>query len=282
VSRLRRLAVLTCAAVLIAGCGGATTSQDQPTSLRPAPSPAALDPAIAPATKPRSVPTGPRDAPVPILMYHVIAAPPSATPYPELWVAPDRFARTMRALARAGYHATTLGAVWRAWHGHASMPRHPIIVSFDDGYSSQSTVARRELDHLGWPGVLNLEVDNVRLKGGLKRAEVAAMLRDGWEIDAHTLTHPDLTTVGAAQLQREVAGSRAWLRHAFGVPVAFFAYPAGRYDARAEAAVRAAGYDGATTTQPGIASLHGDPYALPRLRVTPQMTPADVVALVRG
>jgi peptidoglycan/xylan/chitin deacetylase (PgdA/CDA1 family) len=281
VSRLRRLAVLTSAA-LVAACGGATTSHHQPASPRPAPSPAALDPAIAPATKPRSVPTGPRDAPVPILMYHVIAAPPPGTPYPELWVAPGRFTSTMRALAHAGYHATTLGAVWRAWHGHASMPRHPIIVSFDDGYRSQSTVARRALDRLGWPGVLNLEVDNVRLKGGLKRAEVAAMLRDGWEIDAHTLTHPDLTTVGAARLQREVAGCRAWLRRAFGVSVAFFAYPAGRYDARTEAAVRAAGYHGATTTQAGIASLHQDPYALPRLRVTPQMTPADVVALVRG
>ena len=280
--RLRRLAVLISAVVLMAGCGGATTSHHQPTSPRPAPSPAALDPAIAPATKPRSVPTGPRDAPVPILMYHVIAAPPIGTPYPELWVAPGRFTSTMRALARAGYHATTLGAVWRAWHGHGTMPRHPIIVSFDDGYRSQSMVARRALDRLGWPGVLNLEVDNVRLKGGLKRAEVAAMLRDGWEIDAHTLTHPDLTTVDPGRLQREVAGSRTWLRRAFGVPVAFFAYPAGRYDARAEAAVRAAGYDGATTTQAGIASLHEDPYALPRLRVTPQMTPADVVALAHG
>ena len=274
--------MLTSAAVLMAGCGGATTSHHQPASPRPAPAPAALDPSIAPATKLRSVPTGPRDAPVPILMYHVIAAPPSGTPYPELWVAPDRFERTMRALAHAGYHATTLGAVWRAWHGHGTMPRHPLVVSFDDGYRSQSIVARRALHRLGWPGVLNLEVDNVRLKGGLKRAEVAAMLRDGWEIDAHTLTHPDLTTVDPARLEHEVAGSRAWLRHAFGVPVAFFAYPAGRYDARAQAAVRAAGYDGATTTDAGIASLHDNRYALPRLRVTPQMTPADVVTLAHG
>jgi peptidoglycan/xylan/chitin deacetylase (PgdA/CDA1 family) len=188
----------------------------------------------------------------------------------------------MQALAHAGFHATTLGAVWGAWHGHGTMPRHPIIVSFDDGYQSQSTVARLALDRLGWPGVLNLEVDNVRLKGNLGRAEVAAMLRDGWEVDAHTLTHPDLTTMDPARLAREVAGSRRWLRHAFGIPVAFFCYPAGRYDARVEAAVRSAGYAGATTTQAGIASSHADPYALPRLRVTPQMTPADVVALARG
>ena len=46
--------------------------------------------------------------------------------------------------------------------------------------------------------------------------------------------------------------------------------------------MRAAGYDGATTTDAGIASLHDNRYALPRLRVTPQMTPADVVALAHG
>jgi peptidoglycan/xylan/chitin deacetylase (PgdA/CDA1 family) len=282
VSDPRRLALLACAALLIAACGGASSPHQGPASTRAAAPSPALDPAIAPAHEPRRVPTGPRDAPVAILMYHVIATPPAGTPYPELWVAPDRFVRTMRALARAGYHATTLGAVWRAWHGHGTMPRHPIVVSFDDGYQSQSTVARRELDRLGWPGVLNLEVDNVRLKGGIAHSQVAAMLRDGWELDAHTLTHPDLTTVDPARLHREVAGSRQWLRRAFGVPVAFFCYPAGRYDARTEAAVRAAGYDGATTTQPGVASPHSDPYALPRQRVTPQMTPADVVALARA
>ena len=120
---------------------------------------------------------------------------------------------------------------------------------------SQSTVARRALDRLGWPGVLNLEVDNVRLKGGLKRAEVArdAARRLG---DRCPHAHPPRPHDGRPRAAAARGGGLAhWLRRAFGVPVAFFAYPAGRYDARAEAAVRAAGYDGATTTQAGIASL---------------------------
>jgi peptidoglycan/xylan/chitin deacetylase (PgdA/CDA1 family) len=215
-------------------------------------------------------------------MYHVVAAAPSGVAYSDLWVAPGRFTREMHALAHAGYHATTLDTVWRAWHGRGSLPRHPVVISFDDGYQSQSTTARRKLDELGWPGVLNLEVKNVGLRGGLARNEVRAMLRDGWEIDAHTLTHPDLTTVDAARLRREVAGSRRWLRHAFGAPVNFFAYPSGRYSPAVEAAVRAAGYMGATTTQSGEATRAADPYALPRVRVTPEMTPGQLVATVRG
>ena len=40
-----------------------------------------------------------RQAVIPILMYHVISAPPAGTPYPELWVAPAAFRAQMYALA---------------------------------------------------------------------------------------------------------------------------------------------------------------------------------------
>jgi peptidoglycan/xylan/chitin deacetylase (PgdA/CDA1 family) len=269
----------TAVGALAAGCGGASAPAPPHDARHTSPAPI-VDTASAPTSRP-VLRSGPPHAPVAILMYHVVAAAPPAAAYSDLWVGTGRFTQQMHALAHAGYHATTLDGVWRAWHGHGSLPRHPIVISFDDGYQSQSTTARRKLDELGWPGVLNLEVNNVDLKGGLARNEVRAMLRDGWEIDAHTLTHADLTTLDAAGLRREVAGSRRWLHRAFGVPVDFFAYPAGRYNPTVEAAVHAAGYRGATTTQPGQATRATDPYALPRIRVTPEMTPRQLVATVR-
>jgi peptidoglycan/xylan/chitin deacetylase (PgdA/CDA1 family) len=273
----RVIVAVVLAAAVLGGCGSAAVP---PPAASLPPATPVIDRGSEPVQRPR-VPTGPRDAPVPILMYHVIAASPLRAAYADLWVRPDAFARQMAALARAGYHATTLSAVWRAWHGHGTMPRHPIVISFDDGYESQSTYARLMLDRRGWPAVLNLAVKNVGIAGGLSRGEVRAMISDGWEIGAHTLTHVDLTTVDSAQLAHEVAGSRAWLRRVFGVPVDFFCYPAGRYDAAVEAAVHAAGYRGATTTNTGIASHQGDPYAMPRVRVTPEMSAADLVELLR-
>jgi peptidoglycan/xylan/chitin deacetylase (PgdA/CDA1 family) len=271
----RVIVVVVVASAVLGGCGGSAA----PRQATPSPTPTPLDSGSAPVQRPR-VPTGPHDAPVPILMYHVIAAAPPGAAYADLWVSPDAFAHQIAALAHAGYHATTLDAVWRAWHGHGTMPLHPIVLSFDDGYQSQSTHARRALDRLGWPGVLNLAVKNVGVAGGLSRGEVRAMMRDGWEIDAHTLTHVDLTTVDRARLVHEVAGSRAWLHRAFGVPVDFFCYPAGRYDAAVEATVHAAGYLGATTTNAAMASHEDDPFAMPRVRVGPQMTAADLVAVL--
>jgi len=270
--------VLAVAAVVVAGCGGMAHARHRAPRPRHTTAAWLLDPATA-ATK--QVPSGPREAPVPILMYHVIAPAPARAAEAGLWVPPSLFARQVRALARGGYHATTLDAVWRAWHGNGTMPRHPIVLSFDDGYQSQATVARRMLDRLGWPGVLNLVVKHVGIAGGLSRAEVRSLMGHGWEIDAHTISHGDLTTLDASRLRHEVAGSRSWLRRAFGAPADFFCYPAGRYNAVVEAAVRAAGYEGATTTNFGEASRNDDPYALPRIRVTPQTTAGDLVSLVR-
>ncbi len=88
----------------------------------------------------------------------------------------------------------------------------------------------------------------------------------GWEIDAHTLTHPDLTTLDGDALTREVARSRREIRRRFGVTARFFCYPSGRYDAAVVAAVRAAGFEGATTTEPGLAR-RDEPFTLARIRI---------------
>jgi peptidoglycan/xylan/chitin deacetylase (PgdA/CDA1 family) len=222
-----------------------------------------------------------RHAAVPVLLYHVIAPPPPGTPYPQLWVPPRQFAEQTGALRLAGYRGVTLERVLAAWRTGAPLPRHPIVVSFDDGYRSQYRAAFPTLRRLGWPGVLNLEVNDLG-PGGIRTGEVRALLRAGWEVDSHTVTHPDLTTVGPARLRRELVGSRRILRRRFGPGVArLFCYPSGRYDATVEQAVRAAGYAAATTTQTGWATPAADPFALPRIRVDGgQSTPA-VLAAVR-
>jgi peptidoglycan/xylan/chitin deacetylase (PgdA/CDA1 family) len=63
-----------------------------------------------------------------------------------------------------------------------------------------------------------------------------------------------------------VAGSRQILQREYGVPVADFCYPAGRFDDTVIAAVKAAGYTGATTEIPGYATSKA-PYELARFEI---------------
>jgi peptidoglycan/xylan/chitin deacetylase (PgdA/CDA1 family) len=143
--------------------------------------------------------------------------------------------------------------VYDYWTSGAPLPRRPVVISFDDGYLSQYTHAFPVLEADHWPGVLNMEVNFVGPATGLRPWRIRRLLAGGWELDAHTLTHPDLTTLDAAELRRQVAGSRTALRRRFHVPVNFFCYPDGRYDDRVIAEVRRAGFLGATTTTYGLA-----------------------------
>ena len=214
---------------------------------------------------PRRRVRGRHNRPVPIVMYHVLGVPRSNAPYPQLFVKPSDFAGQLHWLAQHGYHAVTLGRVFRYWRRAEPLPPKPVVLSFDDGYLSDYAVALPALRRFDWPGVLNLVVDNVA-PGDITAPQVRGLIAAGWEIDAHTISHVDLTTLGTAQLRREVAGSRRLLRHMFGLPVDFFCYPAGRYDARVVAAVRAAGYLGATTVNPGLGQP-SQPYTLNRIRI---------------
>jgi len=204
--------------------------------------------------------------PVPILMYHVIAAAPAGHPYPQLFVRPADFSGQMRWLARHGAHAVTLRQVYDYWKSGARLPSRPIVVSFDDGYLSDDTKALPVLRKLHMPGVLNLKVNNLLSRYTLPPWRVRDLIAAGWEIDAHTITHPDLTTVDDKRLWYEVHGSKVAIARRFHVPVDFFCYPSGRYDSRVVAAVRRAGYLGATTTNYGLARP-SDLYVLDRIRV---------------
>jgi peptidoglycan/xylan/chitin deacetylase (PgdA/CDA1 family) len=208
----------------------------------------------------------PHRRPVPILNYHVIGEPPASAPFPELYVSRRVFAAQLRWLRRNGYQAVSLRRVYDYWRRGRVLPPKPIVISFDDGYRGQFTNARPLLLRYRWPAVLNLAVQNV-LDGKLTVRQLQTMARDGWEIDAHSLTHPDLTTLNGGELRRQVAGSRRWIRRRLGVPVDFFCYPAGRYDAAVVAAVRAAGFLGATTTNQGLASRSEGLFTLDRIRV---------------
>ena len=206
-------------------------------------------------------------APVPVLMYHVIADPPSSAQLPELYVDPKTFDQQMEALKKQGYTGVSLNQVYGAWFKGGELPEKPVVVSFDDGYRSQYVYARPELRKLGWPGVLSAIAGRIGQPGAeLSNPMVQTMINDGWELDSHTINHVDVSQASGARLQEEVAGSRKMLQQRFHQPVNFFCYPSGDYDDQAIQAVRAAGYLGATTTNEGLASK-SEMYTLKRIRV---------------
>jgi peptidoglycan/xylan/chitin deacetylase (PgdA/CDA1 family) len=254
------------AAVSIASAGSSGSSHVRKQAAVASTPAAATSPA---RTAPAQAAGTPGTQPVPILMYHVIAPPPASAPYPGLYVAPQEFAEQMQALAHAGWHAVTMDQVAAHWHHGAPLgPGRPIVLSFDNGYNSQFTQALPVLRSLGWVGVENIQLSGLPpSQGGLGEDQVRGLIAAGWELDTQGISHADLITLDAEQLHYQVAVARSRLQQRYHVPVNWFCYPSGHYDATVIGAVRAAGYEGSTTVVPGWASPAEDPFKLHRIRV---------------
>jgi peptidoglycan/xylan/chitin deacetylase (PgdA/CDA1 family) len=217
--------------------------------------------------------------PVPVLMYHVVGREPTPGHLPGLYIPGPDFIAQMDYLASAGYHPVTLQQVYDAWHGTATLPSKPIVLSFDDGSSTDYTFVAPVLRQHNWPAVLFLIVG--KDKPHMSTTAVRGLIADGWEIDSHTVSHLNLTTLGDNQLALEVAGSRAALQQRYNIPVNFFCYPSGFFDARVEAAVQSAGYLGATTTRFGVAR-GTEPYTLSRVRVSRGDSVTYLASILKG
>jgi peptidoglycan/xylan/chitin deacetylase (PgdA/CDA1 family) len=218
-------------------------------------------------------------------MYHVINPPPPGAKFPGLYVPPEEFAQQMQALAKAGFHAVTMDQMRANWTRGTPLPAgKPIVVSFDNGYQSQLTQALPVLRKLGWVGVENIQLTGLPpSQGGLSDAQVSELVSAGWELDTQGISHADLITLGATALHEQVAVARAEVQRRWHVPVNWFCYPSGHYDATVIAEVKAAGYVGSTTVVPGWATPAEDAYRLPRLRVlggtSPQTLLGEIAAI---
>ena len=290
--RRRRLVTLTAvlgvlaavAAVVALGSGGRHAAATATAAAGPKRTGALSSrTAGAPSGTAATGPIGPpgKDS-VPILMYHVIASPPAGAPFPGLYVPPVEFSEQMQALKDAGWHSVTPDQVEAYWRrGIPLGPGKPIVLSFDNGYESQYTQAFRVLRRMGWVGEENIQLTGLPpSQGGIGQREVREMVQAGWELDTQGFSHADLVTLDAAQLHYQVAVARSVVQHRFHVPVNWFCYPSGHYNATVIAAVREAGYTGSTTVVPGWAGRSADPFRLPRLRVLGGTSGAELLSLL--
>jgi peptidoglycan/xylan/chitin deacetylase (PgdA/CDA1 family) len=232
---------------------------------------------------PAGVAAAPRDVSAPVLMYHVINPPPAGAPFPGLYVPAPEFAEQMHSLAGAGFHAVTLQQLWRHWHDGAPLPVKPVVITFDNGYQSQYSNALPILAGMRWKAVENMQLTGLPpSQGGLSQQQIRGLIAAGWELDTQGISHADLITLTPQELHEQVAVARQSIQRRYHVPVQWFCYPSGHYDAAVIAAVRQAGFLGSTTVVPGWAGPGNDPYRLPRLRVLGGTSGAGLVELIDG
>jgi peptidoglycan/xylan/chitin deacetylase (PgdA/CDA1 family) len=82
------------------------------------------------------------------------------------------------------------------------------------------------------------------------------------ECGAHTLTHPDLTSVTPDNARKEIADSKVWMESITQKTCDLFCYPRGRFNDVIKSMTKECGFRGARTTELYRFTLQ-DPFAMP-------------------
>ncbi len=82
---------------------------------------------------------------LPVLLYHHFDENVAA----DTVVSPQRFRQQMTALKEAGYTSVTLSQIMAYVDGGAPLPDKPVLITIDDGYTSNLTLAAPILEELG-------------------------------------------------------------------------------------------------------------------------------------
>jgi peptidoglycan/xylan/chitin deacetylase (PgdA/CDA1 family) len=226
-----------------------------------------------------------------VLGYHGVAESRRRDDLSLLLLAPDRFRSQLELLGAAGFQFVTLVELARRAQGGVPPPGLA-AVTFDDGMRNNHEIALPILKERGIRATVYVTIGFIgESSPWIGPAGDGAMmtepqLRDlvaaGWELGAHTMTHPDLSTLDYDACRREIEQSRIALEEIGGVPVETFAYPFGRYGPEAIAATQDSGLIAAVTTGSGSWAPYeltramigaADPMAVTLLKLTDRYEP---------
>ena len=183
---------------------------------------------------------------IPVLTFHSIDNSPSVISF-----SPELFGLSMEKLHRNGYNAVGLSDAARLARDRLPFPGKSFVLTFDDGYRSVYDEALPVLRKYEMTATVFITVgdskkygpeDRLPPLGGrqmLSWGEIREMKEAGIDIGAHTITHPDLTSLDDNAMDYEIRVSKEIIEKSIGAPLSSFAYPYGKYDRRSlEAAGR--------------------------------------------
>ena len=216
--------------------------------------------------------------PIPILVYHQIAAaPPKGRPFRSLYVSPEAFDRQMSWLDRLGYLGLSMTALQPYLNG--TKKGKVVGITFDDGYLNNLLYALPSLTKHGFSstcyavsgllGKTNVWDAGIGIAQTplMNEAQLQQWVTAGQEVGSHTHQHIDLTVSDKDKCRLEITLGKCGLESVIKKPVEHFCYPYGRYQPDHIGMVDEMGFVTATTTQRSRCHAQTDMLQLPRVPV---------------
>jgi len=214
---------------------------------------------------------------IPILMYHNIDKAPKGIGFRELYVSPPQFICQMFILKMLGLRGVSMTEAVPYLTGQKD--GKIAALTFDDGYCDNLLNAAPILDHFGFTatcyvvsssiGRTNQWDSNVNnaIKPVMNTEQLKEWIDYGFEVGAHSRTHPHLTECHGDVLKGEIDGCREDLERVLHCTVRHFSYPYGSWNPFVADMVERAGFQSACTTRRGRARQGDGLFRLSRVKV---------------
>lgn len=210
---------------------------------------------------------------IPILNYHKIEASPDIGITSRT---PADFENDIKLFSDAGYRFIS----FKDLKTKQICAEKSIILTFDDGYESVYQTARSILrrysatacifipsNYIGKYNDWDVQFGNHKYKH-LNQSQIAELIKEGFEIGAHGLSHRSLIHIKPEKARYEIQAAKKRLESLFKVPVSAICYPFRKFNKNILKMVKQAGYEYGIASQ----SLRNVPpelqiFALPRINV---------------
>lgn len=178
-------------------------------------------------------------------------------------VSQDAFLKQMEYLAENGFTVLLLDEL-------AQLSRWPdkgIVLTFDDGHSSNYTIAYEILRKFGFRAHFFLTTSWLNSPGFLSTAQIQEMATMGMSIGSHGVTHSFFDDMSKAMVLNELQQSKEVLESYVSGPLASFSAPGGRYSTSVIVIARELGYKIFCSSVFDLLTQKGMEEVIPRLAV---------------
>ena len=198
-----------------------------------------------------------RLARVPVIMYHDIL--PEKKVFFD--VTPEEFEQRLQLIRQKGLTPISMEQLVTHLRTGLPLPEKPILLTFDDGYSGHYDYVYPLLKKYNYPALFAIYTAKVGKQMGrssLTWEQLREMAKDPLiTISSHSVNHKVMARLTPSELAIETQESKHILESELGVPIRYFTYPEGRYDAQAVESVKQAGYAAALTMDDNDERLAG-------------------------
>ena len=185
---------------------------------------------------------------LPVLMYHNITEDASLIEgASSVQITPQVFEEHIVALKDAGYTSISLKEYYDYCTIGGSLPDKPVIITFDDGYTSNYEYAYPILKKHNEKAVIFVIASRMGATDvdyhHFTWEQAMEMEKSGFiEIESHSYTHPDFSTLSDLKTILEMRVAKYMIEANLKKECKFFAYPYGRINAVSSDAAKLAGY----------------------------------------